>query len=176
MASEQTPSRRSFLFDPVATDLISFEADGCNSTEYYGPLADPLLSFTGRDPFFGAPYGDASRLNEDHSPSQAILLTRGTQVLAYRQPPPLSASLEPRCAWAGRDSSHWGSPNHEAAFAARHRDALDVSDHALDPYSYARAATVARQREQERKPRALVHEGTSNRGAPTAASKRTHRS
>ncbi|KAH8032404.1 hypothetical protein HPB51_024596 [Rhipicephalus microplus] len=71
---EQTPSRRSFLFDPVATDLISFEADGCNSTGY-GPLGDPLLSFTGRDPFFGAPYGDASRLNEDHSPSQATRLT-----------------------------------------------------------------------------------------------------
>lgn len=70
MASEQTPSRRSFLFDPVATDLISFEADGCDSTGY-GPLGDPLLSFTGRDPFFGAPYSDASRLNEDHSPSQA---------------------------------------------------------------------------------------------------------
>ncbi|KAH8009268.1 hypothetical protein HPB51_014237 [Rhipicephalus microplus] len=50
---EQTPSRRSFLFDPVATDLISFDADGCNSTGY-GPLGDPLLSFTGRDPFFGA--------------------------------------------------------------------------------------------------------------------------
>ncbi|KAH7964011.1 hypothetical protein HPB51_027757 [Rhipicephalus microplus] len=65
-----TPSRRSFLFDPVATDLISFEADCCNSTGY-GSLGDPLLSFTGRDPFFGAPYGDASRLNEDHSPSQA---------------------------------------------------------------------------------------------------------
>ncbi|KAH7964226.1 hypothetical protein HPB51_027536 [Rhipicephalus microplus] len=63
-------SRRSFLFDPVATDLISFEADGCNSTGY-SPLGDPLLSFTGRDPFFGAPYCDASRLNEDHSPSQA---------------------------------------------------------------------------------------------------------
>ncbi|KAH8036200.1 hypothetical protein HPB51_020021 [Rhipicephalus microplus] len=65
-----TPSRRSFLFDPVATDLISFKADCCNSTGY-GSLGDPLLSFTGRDPFFGAPYGDASRLNEDHSPSQA---------------------------------------------------------------------------------------------------------
>ncbi|KAH8025769.1 hypothetical protein HPB51_011447 [Rhipicephalus microplus] len=70
MASEQTPSRRSFLFDPVTTDVISFEADGCNSTGY-GPLGDPLLSFTRRDPFFGAPYGDASRLNEDHSSSQA---------------------------------------------------------------------------------------------------------
>ncbi|KAH8035061.1 hypothetical protein HPB51_004302 [Rhipicephalus microplus] len=70
MASEQTPSRRSFLFNSVAMDLISFEADGCNSTGY-GPLGDPLLSFTGRDPFIGAPYGDASRLNEGHSPSQA---------------------------------------------------------------------------------------------------------
>ncbi|KAH8030582.1 hypothetical protein HPB51_010403 [Rhipicephalus microplus] len=70
MASEQTPSRRSFLFDSMATDLISFEADGCNNTKY-GPLGDPLLSFTGRNPFFGAPYGVASRLNEDHSPSQA---------------------------------------------------------------------------------------------------------
>ncbi|KAH8033800.1 hypothetical protein HPB51_016255 [Rhipicephalus microplus] len=70
MASEQTPSRRSFLFDPVATDLISFEADGCNSMGY-GPLSYPLLSITVRDPFFGAPYGDASRLNENHSPSQA---------------------------------------------------------------------------------------------------------
>ncbi|KAH8027104.1 hypothetical protein HPB51_002258 [Rhipicephalus microplus] len=66
MASEQTPSRRLFLFDPLATDLISFEVDGCNSMGY-GPLGDPLLSFTGRDPFFGG----ASRLNEDHSPNQA---------------------------------------------------------------------------------------------------------
>ncbi|KAH8042342.1 hypothetical protein HPB51_022060 [Rhipicephalus microplus] len=70
MATGQTLSRRLFLFDPVATDLISFEVDGCNSTEY-GPLGDPLLSFTGRDPFFRAPYGDASHLNEAHSPSQA---------------------------------------------------------------------------------------------------------
>ncbi|KAH8019374.1 hypothetical protein HPB51_019331 [Rhipicephalus microplus] len=57
-ASEQTPSRRSFLFDPVAKDLISFEADDCNSTRY-GPLGDPLLSFTGIDPFFRAPYDDS---------------------------------------------------------------------------------------------------------------------
>ncbi|KAH8042811.1 hypothetical protein HPB51_025863 [Rhipicephalus microplus] len=70
MASEQIPSRRSFLFDPVTTDLILFKADGCNRTGY-GPLGDPLLSFTGRDPFFGAFYSDASRLNEDQSPSQA---------------------------------------------------------------------------------------------------------
>ncbi|KAH8029358.1 hypothetical protein HPB51_025504 [Rhipicephalus microplus] len=70
MASEQTPSRRSFLFDPVATDLISFKADGYNNTGY-GPFGDPLLSFTGRDPFFGAPYGDLSRLNDDYCPSQS---------------------------------------------------------------------------------------------------------
>ncbi|KAH8009703.1 hypothetical protein HPB51_019014 [Rhipicephalus microplus] len=291
MASEQTPSRRSFLLDPVAIDLISF-VDGCNSTGY-GPLGDPLLSFTGRDPFFGAPYGDASRLNEDHSPSQATRWpeTRvvdafdgrgppcsaddtfasrvrpqapvGAQTLpssmlcagpfrsdahvgeqarapvaaapaseqsplhataarllnvlleavrsqpcalkgdpesasdanlnepasdakriqgdilaagAYQPPPPPSASLEPHRAWAGRDSSHWVSLNHEAASAARDRDALDVSDRALDPYSYARAATVARQREKERKPRAPAHERISNRGAPTAASDQTLRS
>ncbi|KAH7931936.1 hypothetical protein HPB51_029618 [Rhipicephalus microplus] len=428
MTSKQTPSRRSFLFDPVATDLISFDADGCNSTGY-SPLGDPLLSFTGRDPFFGAPYGDASRLNEDQSASQAsnglyqlfethaltgpspalsplaglspsaarltaqtaafspsyrghsgvggnaltdpswlraqrvddvvreparltdnvaaftddrwpetrvgdasdgrgppcsavdpfasrsdahvgeqacapvtaapaseqsLLHATAAQLLNvlleavrsqpcalkgdrespqpsvtsslrvplpeyssysdrisateylealhhYQQAtrltdsvmlgsvlpvsltaqaarwyrlvghqarsmeefralfrseflppeyerrmrrhsggaslsPPPSASLEPRCAWAGRDSSHWGSPNHEAASDARDRDAFDVSDRALDPYSYARAATVARQREQERKPRAPVHEGISDRGAPTAASERTPRS
>ncbi|KAH8040124.1 hypothetical protein HPB51_009380 [Rhipicephalus microplus] len=454
MASEQTPLRHSFLFDPVATDLISFEVDGCNSTGY-GSLGDPLLSFTGKDTFFGAPYSDASPLNEDHSPSQAnnglyqlfvthavtgpspaqsplaglspsaarltaqiaapspsyqghsgvdgnaltdltwsraqrvddvvreparltdnvaaftdarwpetrvgdaydgrwppcsavdpfasrgdpefpqpsvpsslrVLLpeysgysdrisateylealhqqvallsdsimlgsvlpvsltaqaarwyrlvghqarsmeefralfyseflppeyerrirrelklrtqhpdeslieyVRALQELylladptasdaekverairqahptfaaylrsaryrdlnelasdakriqgdilaarAYCPPPPPSASLEPRRAWAGRDSSHWGSPKHEAASAARDRDALDVSDRALDPYSYARVATVARQREQERKPRATVHEGISDRGAPTAASERTPRS
>ncbi|KAH8030489.1 hypothetical protein HPB51_007457 [Rhipicephalus microplus] len=487
MASEQNPSRRSFLFDPVATDLISFEADGCNSTEY-GPLGNPLLLFTGRDPFFGAPYGDASRLKEDHSPSQAsnglyqlfethalpspspaqsplgglspvddvvreparltdnvaaftdprwpetcvgdafeergppcaavdLFASRvrpqapvGVQTLPSSMPctgplqsdvhvgeqarapvmaapaleqsplhataaqllnvlleavrsqpcalkgdpespqpsvpcslrvplpeysgysdrisateylnalhrdqqatrlsdsvmlgsvlpmsltaeaarwyrlvghqarsmeefralfrseflppeykcrmrhelelrtqhadeslleyvralqelylladptasdaekvkrairqahptfaaylrsaryhdlnelasdakciqgdilaarvyrPPPSASLELRCACAGRVLSHWCSPNHEAASAARDQDALDVSDRALDPYSYARAATVARQREQERKPRAPVHEGISVRGAPTAASEQIPRS
>ncbi|KAH8034907.1 hypothetical protein HPB51_003194 [Rhipicephalus microplus] len=108
---------------------------------------------------------DAKRIQGD------ILVAR-----AYRPPPPSSTSLEPHCAWAGRDASHWGSPNHEAASAARDRDALDVSDRALDPYSYARAATIARQREQERKPRAPVHEGICDRGAPTAASERTPRS
>ncbi|KAH8040926.1 hypothetical protein HPB51_013096 [Rhipicephalus microplus] len=90
---------------------------------------------------------------------------------AYRPAPPPSASLEARCAWAGCDSSHWGSPNHEAASATRDRDVLDVSHHALDPYSYARPATVARKREQERKPHA--HEGIFDREAPTAASERT---
>ncbi|KAH8009798.1 hypothetical protein HPB51_019867 [Rhipicephalus microplus] len=335
MSSEQTPSRRSFLFGPVATDLISFEADGCNSTGY-GLHGDHLLSFTGRDPFFAAPYGDASRLNEDHSPSQAsnglyqlfethaltgrspaqspltglspsaaqltaemgapspsyrghsgvgenaltdpswsrvqrvddvvreparltdnvaaftdprwpetrvgdafdgrrppcsavdpfasrelYLLADPTEsdaekvervirqahptfaaylrsaryrdlnelasdakriqgdilaARAYRPPPPPSASLEPRCAWAGRDSSHWGSPNHEAVSAVRDREAFDVSDRALDPYSHTRVATVARVREQEWKPRAPVHEGISDCGAPTAASEQTPRS
>ncbi|KAH8038460.1 hypothetical protein HPB51_001633 [Rhipicephalus microplus] len=119
-----------------------------------------------------ARYRDLNELASDAKRIQGDILT----ARAYRPPPPPSASLEPRCAWAGRDSSHWGSPNHKAASAARDRDALDVSDRALDPYSYARAATVAWQREQERKPRAPVHERISDRGAPTAASERTPRS
>ncbi|KAH8036946.1 hypothetical protein HPB51_007615 [Rhipicephalus microplus] len=102
MASEQTPSRRSFLWDSVATDLISLEADGCYSTGY-GPLGDPLLSFTERDLFFEAPYGDASRLNEDHSPSQAsngLYQLFETHVLTDPSPvqSPL-AGLSPSAAW-----------------------------------------------------------------------------
>ncbi|XP_075736710.1 uncharacterized protein LOC142776625 [Rhipicephalus microplus] len=119
-----------------------------------------------------ARYRDLNELASDAKRIQGDILA----VRAYRSSPPPSASLEPRFAWAGRDSSKWDSPNHEAAPAARDRDALDVSDRALDPYSYARAATVARQREQERKPRAPVHEGISDRGAPTTASERTPRS
>ncbi|KAH8010008.1 hypothetical protein HPB51_024358 [Rhipicephalus microplus] len=114
-----------------------------------------------------ARYRDLNELASDAKRIQGDILA----ARAYRPPP--SASLEPRCAWAGRESSHWGSPNHEAASAVRDRDALDVSNRALDPYSYARAATVARQRQQERKPRAPVHEGISGLGAPTAASEQT---
>ncbi|KAH8009259.1 hypothetical protein HPB51_014228 [Rhipicephalus microplus] len=116
MASEQTPSRRSFLFGPVATDLISFEADGCNSTGY-GPHGDHLLSFTGRDPFFGAPYDDASRLNDDHSPSQASNgLYQQFETLALTGPSPTQsplAGLSPSTARltaqiAAPSPSYWG--------------------------------------------------------------------
>ena len=105
---------------------------------------------------------DAKRIQGD------ILAAR-----AYRPPPPPSASLEPRCAWAGGDSSPRNPPNHEAASAVREqRDAPDVSDRALDPYSYARACPFALQGERERNPRAPLHEGRSDRGAPRAASER----
>ncbi|CAN7945427.1 unnamed protein product [Ixodes hexagonus] len=67
---------------------------------------------------------------------------------AYRPPPPPSATLEPRCAWNGDSVSPHSRPaDASAAYAdARGRVAPDVSDRALDPYSYGlRRATAKSQ-------------------------------
>lgn len=57
---------------------------------------------------------------------------------AYRPPPPASTALEPRCAWNGDAASR--NRRHEAAHYAneRSRNTYDISDRALDPYSYGR--------------------------------------
>ncbi|KAH7948689.1 hypothetical protein HPB49_000862 [Dermacentor silvarum] len=84
MASEQAPSRPSFLLDPLATDLMSFDADDTDSRRYVR-LGDPLLSDTGGDPFFVQPFGD-DRSDVYDSPSHAsfgfpqLFETRAEQV------------------------------------------------------------------------------------------------
>ncbi|KAH8030688.1 hypothetical protein HPB51_011337 [Rhipicephalus microplus] len=136
MASEQTPSRRSFLFDPVATDWISFEADRCKSTGY-GPIGDPRLSFTGKDPFFGAPYGYASRLNEDHSPSQA---SNGLYQLfdahALTGPSPAQSPLADLSPSAARLTAQIAAPSHS------YRGHSGVGGNALTDPSWSRAQKV----------------------------------
>ena len=59
---------------------------------------------------------------------------------AYRPPPPASTALEPRCAWNGDAASR--NRRHEAAHYANEqsRNTYDISDRALDPYSYERRA------------------------------------
>ncbi|KAH8028350.1 hypothetical protein HPB51_016173 [Rhipicephalus microplus] len=136
MASEQTPSRRSFLFDPVATDLISFEADGCNSAGC-GPLGDPLFSFTGRDPFFGAPRGDASRLNEDHSPSQASNeLYQLFETHALTGPSPVQSPLAGLYPSAARLTAEIAAPS------PSYRGHSGVGGDALTDPSWSRAQRV----------------------------------
>ncbi|CAN7952207.1 unnamed protein product, partial [Ixodes pacificus] len=57
---------------------------------------------------------------------------------AYRPPPPASSALEPRCAWNGETAPR--NRRHEAAHYADGpgRNTYDISDRALDPYSYER--------------------------------------
>ncbi|KAH6943735.1 hypothetical protein HPB50_025919 [Hyalomma asiaticum] len=69
MASEQAHSRPSFLLDPLATDLLSFDEDDTDSTRY-DRLCAPLQSATRSDPFLGPPYGDEPS-EWHHSPSLA---------------------------------------------------------------------------------------------------------
>ncbi|KAH8022945.1 hypothetical protein HPB51_006375 [Rhipicephalus microplus] len=136
MASEQTPSRRSFLSDPVATGLISFEADGCNSTGY-GPLGDLLLSFTGRDPFFGAPYSDASRLNDDHSTSQTSNgLYQLFETHALTAPSPALSPLAGLSPSAARLTAQIAAPS------TSYRGHSGVGGNALTDSSWSRAQRV----------------------------------
>ncbi|KAH8020067.1 hypothetical protein HPB51_023950 [Rhipicephalus microplus] len=136
MASEQTFLRRSFLFDPVATDLISFEADGCNSAGC-GPLSDPLLSFNGRDPFFGAPYSDASRLNDDHSPSQASNgLYQLFETHALTGPSPAQSPLVGLSPSAARLTAQIAAPS------PSYRGHSGVGGNALTDPSWSRAQRV----------------------------------
>ncbi|KAH7942612.1 hypothetical protein HPB51_028707 [Rhipicephalus microplus] len=136
MASDQTPSSRSFLFDPVATDAISFEADRCNSPGYC-PLCDPLLSFTGRDPFVGTPYGDASRLNEYHSPSQASKrLCKLFETHAFTRHSPAQSPLADLSPSAARLTAQIAAPS------PSYRGHSGVGGNALTDPSWSRAQRV----------------------------------
>ncbi|KAH6938170.1 hypothetical protein HPB50_007342 [Hyalomma asiaticum] len=116
-------------------------------------------------------YRNLNDLASDAKRIQGDILAAQT----YRPPPPPSASLEPRCAWAGGDSSPRNAPKYEVASAAReHRDMQVLSDRALDPYSYARACpSFAPNGQRERDPRAPVHGGKSDRTAPFASERKT---
>ncbi|KAG0426993.1 hypothetical protein HPB47_025937 [Ixodes persulcatus] len=65
---------------------------------------------------------------------------------AYRPPPPPTASLEPRCAWNGDTvAPHSRRAEASTAYAdARGRDAREISDRALDPYSYGLRKSAAK--------------------------------
>ncbi|KAH6932762.1 hypothetical protein HPB50_009363 [Hyalomma asiaticum] len=112
-------------------------------------------------------YRNLNDLASDAKRIQGDILAAQT----YRPPPPPSASLEPRCAWAGGDSSPRNPPKYEVASAAREqRDMQVLSDRALDPYSYARACpSFAPNGQRERDPRAPVHGGKSDRTATLAS-------
>lgn len=73
---------------------------------------------------------------------------------SYRPPPPAAHSLEPRCAWTGGASS--ARSNRADGSAAlvneQFRDNWELSDRALDPYSYAlRSAHATAERNQPRR-------------------------
>ncbi|KAH6938864.1 hypothetical protein HPB50_013827 [Hyalomma asiaticum] len=118
-----------------------------------------------------AHYRNLNDLASDAKRIQGDILAAQT----YRQPPPPSASLESRCAWAGGDSSPRNPPKYEVASAAREqRDMQVLSDRALDPYSYARAcSSFAPNGQRERDPSAPVHGGKSDRTAPLASERKT---
>ncbi|KAH6948360.1 hypothetical protein HPB50_023546 [Hyalomma asiaticum] len=63
---------------------------------------------------------------------------------AYRPPPPASQALEPRCAWNGDNFRTRPQGNGLLAFSdERSSSGWELSDRALDPYTYARRAACA---------------------------------
>ncbi|KAH6921338.1 hypothetical protein HPB50_027681 [Hyalomma asiaticum] len=102
---------------------------------------------------------------------------------AYRPPPPASQALEPRCAWNGDNFRARPQGNGLLAFSdERSSRGWELSDRALDPYTYARraacaadgrAATAPSQKKQSssrvlRKARLLQATTRYERGATTA--------
>ncbi|XP_075725181.1 uncharacterized protein LOC142767426 [Rhipicephalus microplus] len=84
---------------------------------------------------------------------------------SYHPPPPASEALEPRCAWGGAMTLSQRQQPAGAAFAATPTAgrAWEISDRALDPYTYGRrAAGAASQldaREQGRNPTQCITGG-----------------
>ncbi|XP_077511855.1 uncharacterized protein LOC144122158 [Amblyomma americanum] len=74
---------------------------------------------------------------------------------AYRPPPPASLSLEPRCAWNGSSARSPSRAEASAQFAdERIPRGWELSDRALDPFSYAlRTAHAAAERNEPRRDR-----------------------
>ncbi|KAH6924839.1 hypothetical protein HPB50_025716 [Hyalomma asiaticum] len=87
-------SRPSFLLDPLATDLLSFDEDDTDSTRY-DRLCAPLQSATRSDPFLGPPYGDEPS-EWHHSPSLAnFRLSQLFETNAEQVPAGRSNALSP---------------------------------------------------------------------------------
>ena len=82
----------------------------------------------------GSRYRDLNELASEARRIQGDILA----ARAYRPPPPATSALEPRCAWNGDTASR--NRRHETAHYAgeRGRNTYDISDRALDPYSYGR--------------------------------------
>ncbi|XP_077520289.1 uncharacterized protein LOC144130156 [Amblyomma americanum] len=64
---------------------------------------------------------------------------------AYRPPLPASEALEPRCAWRGAmPRPNWRPPAHAACAAVSGQNEVwELSERALDPYSYRRRTACA---------------------------------
>ncbi|XP_077541257.1 uncharacterized protein LOC144153493 [Haemaphysalis longicornis] len=72
---------------------------------------------------------------------------------AYRQPPPASESLEPRCAWNGPLPLPRGQGTADpsaARFSSGSNEVWGLSERALDPYTYARRSASAAPAQQRR--------------------------
>ncbi|KAH8041749.1 hypothetical protein HPB51_017569 [Rhipicephalus microplus] len=96
-----------------------------------------MLSFTGRDPFFGVPYGDASRLNEDHSPSQASNgLYQLFETLVLTGPSPAQSPLAGISPSAARLTAQIAAPS------PSYRGHSGVGGNALTDPSWSRARRV----------------------------------
>ncbi|XP_077511929.1 uncharacterized protein LOC144122353 [Amblyomma americanum] len=83
---------------------------------------------------------------------------------AYRPPPPASQALEPRCAWNGYTFRIRSRGAETVAFSdGQLRNDWELSDRALDPYTYAmRAAHAARSQERQRNHSFLAPELENN--------------
>lgn len=88
----------------------------------------------------GGKFRDLDELASEAKRIQADILASR----AYRPPPPASQALEPRCAWNGDNVRIRPQGNGAVAFSDGHSSSgWDISDRALDPYTYAMRAAHA---------------------------------
>ncbi|KAH6946297.1 hypothetical protein HPB50_012740 [Hyalomma asiaticum] len=88
----------------------------------------------------GSKFRDLDELASEAKRIQADILASR----AYRPPPPASEALEPRCAWNGDNFRTRPQGNGLLAFSdERSSSGWELSDRALDPYTYARRAACA---------------------------------
>lgn len=91
----------------------------------------------------GSQFANLNELASEAKRIQADILA----ARSYRPPPPAHATLEPRCAWQGASPPPMPRAAATAAYAeSTEIEPRDVSERALDPYSYAmRARSDAQQ-------------------------------
>lgn len=111
-------------------------APNCEKVERVMRQAHPTFAAYLR----GSKFRDLDELASEAKRIQADILASR----AYRPPPPASQALEPRCAWNGDNFRTRPQGNGLLAFSdERSSSGWELSDRALDPYTYARRAACA---------------------------------
>nr|XP_050024079.1 uncharacterized protein LOC126518279 [Dermacentor andersoni] len=111
-------------------------APNCDKVERVTRQAHPTFAAYLR----GSKFRDLDELASEAKRIQADILASRS----YRPPPPASRALEPRCAWNGDTFRTRSGGDGAVAFSdGQLRNGWDLSDRALDPYTYAMRAACA---------------------------------